>query len=287
MEPTKPPAPWSHVMGRFSRSLPRFAPATVAGAETRLTPHAVPRRKSSLYSFLLPSSCAPLRDDPEPDLETWQSGSETVTAPMLIAKATAADLDAVLGLIKEASDWLGRKKTDQWEKPWPTREERDARVLAGLKNEKTWIVWDGDQAAATVTIAAKANRAVWSKPGCECKLEEKAVYAHRLITARKYAGSGLGAELIDWAGLRGRRKNRARWIRIDVWSSNVALHNYYLNSGFKRCGSCDDPDYPSDALFQKPVSVISKPVRPQFTESPSLVKPAANRELVGAMAAAE
>ena len=213
-----------------------------------------------------------------------------MTAPMLIVKATAADLDAVLGLIDEARGWLGTKRTDQWKIPWPTPEERNARVLAGLKNGKTWIVWDGNTAAATVTIAMGANPDVWKNPACECDLSERAVYAHRLITAREYAGSGLGAELMDWAGLRGRRKNRARWIRIDVWSSNTALHDYYLDKGFIRCGSCDDPQYPSGALFQKPVSAIRKPIRPQFTESPSLLGSTADRdstgELVGAMPSA-
>jgi hypothetical protein len=40
-------------------------------------------------------------------------------------------------------------------------------------------------------------------PPHACDLAERAVFVHRLITARKFAGSGLGAELIDWAGLRG------------------------------------------------------------------------------------
>ena len=99
-------------------------------------------------------------------------------------------------------------------------------------------------------------------------LAEWAVFVHRLITARKYAGRGLGAELIDWAGLRGQRLYGARWIRIDVWSTNQGLHDYYMKRGFQPCGFCADPAYPSGALFQKPVSAIERPGIPQFVESP-------------------
>jgi len=187
---------------------------------------------------------------------------------MRIARAEPADLPTVLGLIEDARDRLKMKDTDQWVRPWPDKEARDARVLRGLQGGKTWVVWDEDIPAATVTITPRMNPAVWSTPGCECSLAERAVFVHRLITAMKYAGLGLGTEMIDWAGRRGRRLYGARWIRIDVWSTNKGLHDYYLKRGFEPCGFCADPGYPSGALFQKPVAAIGKPSAPLFVESP-------------------
>jgi GNAT superfamily N-acetyltransferase len=183
------------------------------------------------------------------------------------AEPTVENMKAVLGLIEEARGWLWTKDTDQWEKPWPDEKARDARVLRGLENGKTWIVWDHNAPAATVTIATRANPAVWSRPGCECDLSDRAVYVHRLITGRNYAGWGLGAELIDWAGLRGQRLYGAKWIRIDVWSTNKGLHDYYLKRGFEPCGACGDATYPSGALFQKRVSEIGQLSIPQFSGS--------------------
>jgi hypothetical protein len=98
-------------------------------------------------------------------------------------------------------------------------------------------------------------------------LSARAVYAQRLITARRYAGRELGSELIDWAGLLGEHLYGAQWIRVDVWRSNRALHEYYKNSGFSTCGSCADPRYPSGVLFQKPVRAINKPRFPKFIET--------------------
>jgi GNAT superfamily N-acetyltransferase len=183
------------------------------------------------------------------------------------ADPTGANLGAVLGLIEDARDWLWTKGTDQWEKPWPTPEARDARVLKGLQKGATWIVWDGNIPAATVTITPRMNPAVWSAAQCTCNLAERAVFVHRLIAARKYAGLGLGAKLIDWAGLRGQHLYGAKWIRIDVWRTNQQLHEYYRQRGFEPCGFCADPAYPSSALFQKPVSAIRKPRIPQFIEA--------------------
>lgn len=193
---------------------------------------------------------------------TRQTGSPAPT--MRIAKAAPEHLDVILGLVEDARTWLRDQDTDQWAAPWPDRAARDARVLRGLTNGKTWIVWDDDVPAATVTMATRANPAVWSKPECLCDLSERAVYVHRLITARKYAHRGLGSQLIDWAGLRTSREYGAKWIRIDVWTSNLALHDYYQKRGFEPCGFCRDPEYPSGALFQKPVSRIEGTM-PLFT----------------------
>jgi GNAT superfamily N-acetyltransferase len=185
---------------------------------------------------------------------------------MRIVRAQPTHLPTILGLIEDARSWLWKKDTDQWEKPWPDEGARNARIRNGLERGCTWIVWDGDIPAATVTITPRRNAGVWSAPACTCDLAEPAVFVHRLITARKYAGLGLGAELLDWAGRRGQRLYGAKWIRIDVWTTNKGLHEYYLRQGFQACGICADPCYPSGALFQKPVAAIAAPQLPLFTE---------------------
>lgn len=270
MESIKSPG----LRSRMTRPILRiFAPSASAAAalgaakarRERLAPAA--QRQTTFQSFPLPVTTA--RQDTRQGYGTITDA--TFVPPMLIEQAKTKHLDAILGLVEEASTWLrDYKETDQWAEPWPTKKERDARVLKGLQNGKTWIVWDRDTLAATVTLATAHNPAVWSEPACTCNLAERAVYVHRLITARKYAGWGLGEELIDWAGLRGRRKTRARWIRVDVWSTNTALHEYYTKRGFHPCGTCVDSTYPSGALFQKSALGIKKPGFPLFAEASEL-----------------
>jgi GNAT superfamily N-acetyltransferase len=193
----------------------------------------------------------------------WQSAPKPVIKPVVkllrrrkplkLEFATPDDMDAILGLIEEARRWLKTKGKDQWAVPWPNRAQRDARILKGLVNRKTVIVRHGDTAVATVTMANWHNPEVWVKGSCTADLTERAVYLHRLITARKYAGHELGESLINWAEKYARVRYGAQRTRIDVWTKNADLHRYYENLGFKPCGRCPDPDYPSGALFERPI----------------------------------
>lgn len=184
--------------------------------------------------------------------------------------ATKEDRQVVLDLIEDARKWLATMGTDQWANPYPDADGKLIRVQEGIERGETWIVWDGEIPAATVTIRTERNNVVWSEDTCECDLSEPAVYVHQLITARAYAGAGLGAELIDWAGLWGSRAYGARWVRLDVWTTNLALHKYYMNTGFEPCGMYeDDPCYMSGALFQKLVTAsgLENLHIPQFSGS--------------------
>lgn len=163
-----------------------------------------------------------------------------------IRHASVHHQQVIVDLVEEAATWLRGKGTDQWAKPWPDRRRRDGRIRNGLKLGETWIVWDGDTPAATMTICARVNPDVWPVDG-----DDDAVYVHRLVVSRPYSGLGLGGVMLDWAVQRESRTRDIRWLRVDVWSTNEGLHAYYERQGFLRCGSCADLSYPSGALFQK------------------------------------
>ena len=239
MEPTNPSILRPHEAPPVAFGLGLALTASIT-ARTGLAPiPAIPRQFQPGQFSSRPRLVAPRRR-PEP--------------PMRLAFETPDDLGAVLGLIEDARRWLKAQGKDQWAEPWPDEEQRDARVLKGLANKKTVIVRQGDTPVATVTMANWHNPKVWMPAACACDLSERAVYLHRLITARKYAGHGLGELLIDWAAKRARAKYGAQWIRIDVWTTNTDLHRYYQRLGFESCGSCPDPSYPSGALFQRPLA---------------------------------
>ena len=229
---------------------PGLARAAPVAARLGLAP-AVPRQFQLGQSFSYPSLVAPPRQGARDGVIRSLRRREP---PIQLAFATPGDLEAILGLIEEASRWLKARGKDQWAEPWPNREQRDARVLRGLVNRKTAIVRQGDSAVATVTMANWHNPNVWVNGACVCDLSERAIYLHRLITARRYAGCGLGELLINWAAKRARAMYGAQWIRIDVWTTNTDLHRYYQRLGFESCGRCPDPSYPSGALFQRPLA---------------------------------
>lgn len=204
-----------------------------------------------------------------------------MTPKLQIRRGTVSDLDTIVRLINEAADWLRGKGTDQWARPWPDRAARDGRVRRGLRNGHTWIAEANGQAIATVTYRPHGNHMLWVPK----ERRESAVYLSRLIVTRSAAGMGVGAALIDWAAAQAVRDWNAQWIRIDVWTANAALHNYYEKRGFRFCriASKAARDYPSAALFQKPASEIDLAAAGIFEVDPvSEADEASKRQLVGA-----
>jgi GNAT superfamily N-acetyltransferase len=181
--------------------------------------------------------------------------------PLALRRAGVQDMPRVLALIEDAARWLRESKnTDQWAKPWPTRLGRDSRVLASLRAGRTWICWDRATPAATIT--ADPNHDPYWAPGPNA---DPAIYVHRLVVARSYAGNRLGARLLDWAGRTGRLVHDAHWLRISAWTTNLELHRYYIGEGFRLTGFHPDDGYPSAARFEKPTELIGVSWQGLFT----------------------
>jgi GNAT superfamily N-acetyltransferase len=191
-----------------------------------------------------------------------------MTDKLQVRQGVVGDKRTIIGLIDEAADWLRTKNTDQWDKPWPSRRARDERVERGLRRGNTWIVEAESRPIATVTYRRHGNQGLWTKS----EDDEPAVYVSRLIVSRACAGLGIGAALVDWAAARAVTDWHARWIRIDVWTSNTALHEYYEKRGFRYLRTCpyDPKFYPSAALFQKSTEEIDVAAASQFEEAASV-----------------
>lgn len=186
-------------------------------------------------------------------------------SPLLLRRATKDDYDEIIALINEAAEWLRTKNTDQWEQPWPSEEDRRVRILRDLIAGKTLIAGDEGLPVATIT-ADLTDNPVWPPD----TRKERALYAGRLVVRRTHGGLGIGAALLDWVGLQARRQYDAAWVRVDVWTTNQALHSYYKRQGFNFCKFSDELDnYPSTALFQKATKRITATGQPAFLFEPS------------------
>jgi len=184
---------------------------------------------------------------------------------LVLRRATPGDFEAVRSLLREASRWLGTRNTDQWAVPWPDENGRNTNIKRAIRAGRTWIAWGDSRPVATLT-ASPNHHMIW--PAANGR--DPAVYVRRITVSRRreYAGHGLGGQLLDWAGLRANRDYGALWVRVDVWTTNTKLHDYYVNQGFEEVGRSPVPDYPSAVLFQKSVGEIKPPAAPLFREDP-------------------
>lgn len=179
--------------------------------------------------------------------------------------AVPDDMPAIIGLIDSAAAWLGKhKNTNQWARPWPDEPTRNGRIIRGITHGDTWMVEQDGVLAATITYRDQANPDLWTDEELQ---QDRAVYVSRLIVDRAHAGKGLGADLIDWAGVRGMKQWEADWIRVDVWTTNIGLHNYYKSQNFEYMRTADvehERDYPSAVLLQKPAAAVNQAAAERF-----------------------
>jgi GNAT superfamily N-acetyltransferase len=183
----------------------------------------------------------------------------------------SGDLDAVSGLVREAAEWLRTSKTtDQWAKPWPDRIRQRERMLNDLLKGKTWSVWDGETAVATITVDTDepvdlSEQPIWP----EHERHRSALYVRRVVVARTHSGCGLGAALLDWAADVAKRDHGAALIRIDVWTTNLELHAYYEGQRFTRLRGRNPRElagYPSQALFERDTHLPGSNYKELFLE---------------------
>jgi GNAT superfamily N-acetyltransferase len=140
-----------------------------------------------------------------------------------ITSATPADLDRLLSFRKEAASWLSALGSDQWSRPYPAD-----RLLATINAGTVFMLRDGEHTAATITLTAEAEDGLWS----EAELGEPSMFVNKLTVTRDYAGRNLGGRLLDWASDRAYRAS-AKWLRLDAWTTNTGLQQYYLEQGFE------------------------------------------------------
>lgn len=167
--------------------------------------------------------------------------------------ATTADLEVLLQLRADAARWLAARGSRQWQRPYPNLRSMVARIEESLVAGQTWCVELDAQVVATITLTEGAYAGLWTP----AEVGEPARYAHRLIVARELEGQGVGAELLDWAGTQAALVGE-RWLRVDAWTENRALHSYYERQGFQLVRIVRG-EYPSGALLQRRASVVATP----------------------------
>ncbi len=164
---------------------------------------------------------------------------------LTVRTANTADLPAVLALLKEASAWLRSKGVDQWQRP-----PRVDRLRADIERGEVFLAEDGTgEPIATLTLTPDADPDFWTS----ADEPHAALYVHRLVTARRVAGHGLGAALLDWAAQRAHRQGH-RWLRLDAWRTNQGLLDYYRRLGWTHLRTVNKPGRFSGALFQTDTS---------------------------------
>jgi len=142
--------------------------------------------------------------------------------------ATAADLDAVLTLRREAEQWLAENDIRQWT---PDYDDYAVGVLTDwVDSGAAWVVEDAGMIVGTASVHRLPDLDFWGWADPMDRID--ALYLGKMIVARSHAGRGVGSAVMNWASQRAAAAGLT-WLRIDVRRDNRKLHAYYEARGFQ------------------------------------------------------
>lgn len=161
-----------------------------------------------------------------------------------IRQARASDIDSIIDLRTEAAQWLAEIGSDQWSGASIDLSEFRRRVAASIEAGETWVAVDGaDAVVGTIAVDEHTNPGLWTADE-----RADALFVHRMIRSSR-APRGAGRMLLQQAIEVARAAGR-RWIRLDAWTTNHALHSYYESIGFRHVRTVEGHHTYSAALFE-------------------------------------
>lgn len=165
---------------------------------------------------------------------------------MMIRRAQPHELDTVIRLRDDMKRELGRRGLDQWQADWPDRDTMIAGFRADVEAGDTWFAEHDGQVVGMVTVNTSTAAGLWGDDEIADSL-----FVHRLTRAIDAPVRGVGRVLLDHADQLAVEQGRG-WLRLDAWTTNRKLHDYYRRMGFRFVGIVDHHS-PSAARFERPV----------------------------------
>jgi len=136
--------------------------------------------------------------------------------------AAEADIPWLMNAYRNAIEYQQAVSSVYWLQP--TREE----IAEMIAMRKMWIISLSGQDIASFVLLSE-DHAIWGD------LEKgEAIYLHRIVTLIR-GKLRIMPLLIEWALKLARQKGR-QYLRMDTWTDNQALIDYYRSFGFKLLG---------------------------------------------------
>lgn len=166
----------------------------------------------------------------------------TDEAAPVVREATMDDLDEVVRIIDERTDWLAQRGSDQWS---TRRDQVHSRMTQRVRDGETVVLVTPrtERVLATMSISTTPDPDFWTA----AEQQVPALYISRLATAMSGA-RGTGALLLRWS-IRHAGQLGLVDVRLDAWKTATGLHRYYVRNGWTYLRTVDLPHRWSGALF--------------------------------------
>ena len=142
---------------------------------------------------------------------------------MEILNSRIEDIEDIFALYDAAVEYQKSKFDKHW---LPFDRQMVEKEIA---ENRQWKIIVGDEIAC-IFVTADSDPLIWGE-----RINEPAVYIHRIVTNPQFRGHNFVVKIVEWARLFGKEKGK-KFIRMDTWGDNQKLIDYYVKCGFKFLG---------------------------------------------------
>ncbi|MFC4601232.1 GNAT family N-acetyltransferase [Cohnella hongkongensis] len=150
-----------------------------------------------------------------------------------VERAEPEDTTEIMRLLVNTAEWLLRKGSTQWNSL--LRGEDSHNTPESVHRGEVYIFRNDRDITGMVILQEEPN--AWDRHLWGDKANDgSAVYLHRLAVNRKYAGRGIGKEIMLWAETAVREQLHRRLIRLDCLAAISALNEFYRKLDYEYVG---------------------------------------------------
>lgn len=162
----------------------------------------------------------------------------------MLVRLDKSHRDLILGIRKHAEEYLSNKDTDQYQSgidPVAVRRSFESQIDSGA-----FVGWSVDGEIVAIAAKIPPDAELWTPE----EIAEPQTYITRVLVAEGKHGKQYGARLLDAIADEARQQGH-KWLRLNCWTTNTRLHDYYRAQGFELVRIADVAGRMSGALFQR------------------------------------
>lgn len=166
---------------------------------------------------------------------------------MQLRRATMADFDRIIAILKYGANQLAERGVDQWQGDYPSK----AQIKEDIENGWAFLAISEDQeTVGAIAIVDGPDHVYDHLDGKWLSDTNKYVVIHRVAIHSQHSGKGYATELLQ-AVINDIKNNRddIDSIRIDTHEDNKAMQHLIAKMGFSKVGYLHGAYRPNETSF--------------------------------------
>lgn len=135
---------------------------------------------------------------------------------------TQGNTTNAVDIIREAASWL----IDTGKAMWRLDDVTEAKILDRISPSNVYVGWIDEESAAAMVL-------LWKDPVFWPQVSDDSGFIHRLSVRRKFAGTGIAREMVEWARQEARRRGKT-YLRLECEAGRPKLCAFYEEMSFQR-----------------------------------------------------